>query len=183
LRSLRTLWKQILQNGLQNAAALVLSCGAPEEIRTPDPQIRRLPPYDKKSRDFCKPHAFGPLRHQWFSCPFANRARDLGARRHHRHHNARSPIVRPGLCVLEASRRPAQRRPTRQFWRPDVCNARRWSRRAWLSQTIRKLEGHRCTVELPRPNLGPAHSAQRRAQAQITAEALRWFERHHRNIL
>ena len=43
LRNLRTSWKQILQNGLQNAPVKVmLSDGAPEGIRTPDPQIRSL---------------------------------------------------------------------------------------------------------------------------------------------
>jgi|RhiMetdeSRZDD1v2_1073273.scaffolds.fasta_scaffold244483_4 hypothetical protein len=39
----RTGWKQILQNGLQNEMTkATLSNGAPEEIRTPDPQIRSL---------------------------------------------------------------------------------------------------------------------------------------------
>ena len=38
--------------------------GAPEEIRTPDPQIRRLTPFAEKSGDFCKPSVFGTLKYQ-----------------------------------------------------------------------------------------------------------------------
>src|SRR4051794_17574223 len=50
-RSLRTFWKQILQKDVQNAMAKpLLSAGAPEEIRTPDPQIRSLVLYPAELR-------------------------------------------------------------------------------------------------------------------------------------
>src|SRR5262249_1994496 len=46
-----TSWKQILQNGPQNATAqTMLTSGAPEEIRTPDPQIRSLVLYPAELR-------------------------------------------------------------------------------------------------------------------------------------
>ena len=49
--------------------------GAPEEIRTPDPQIRRLTPFVEKPANFCKPGAFSHLAHQRVSAPIANRER------------------------------------------------------------------------------------------------------------
>src|SRR5215212_6217337 len=66
-------WKQTLQNDLQNARPEPLvSAGAPEEIRTPDPQIRSLVLYPAElrarfSRAFqgagpVMPHAFGKFQ-------------------------------------------------------------------------------------------------------------------------
>src|SRR6266849_6310953 len=50
-QNLRTSWKQILQNGLQNGAAnKQLSSGAPGRIRTADPQIRSLVLYPAELR-------------------------------------------------------------------------------------------------------------------------------------
>jgi hypothetical protein len=47
----RTLWIRILQNEPQNGPAkTLLSAGAPEEIRTPDPQIRSLVLYPAELR-------------------------------------------------------------------------------------------------------------------------------------
>jgi predicted GIY-YIG superfamily endonuclease len=47
--------------------------GAPERIRTADPQIRRLRPVVENPTDFCKPDAIGTLRRQRVRPSFANR--------------------------------------------------------------------------------------------------------------
>jgi hypothetical protein len=47
--------------------------GAPEEIRTPDPQIRRLRPSADFVDKFCKPNPISITGHQQVSTPFANR--------------------------------------------------------------------------------------------------------------
>ena len=55
----------------------VYRSGAPEEIRTPDPQIRSLSPSAENSADFCKPDAFRPLSRQRVKPAFANCKRAL----------------------------------------------------------------------------------------------------------
>jgi len=50
--------------------------GAPEEIRTPDPQIRRLVQQPKKLGLFSKPPKFSALKYQWVTARFANRKAD-----------------------------------------------------------------------------------------------------------
>jgi hypothetical protein len=48
--------------------------GAPEEIRTPDPQIRSLGECVDLTRISCKPGQKPPIARQLVSCRFANRA-------------------------------------------------------------------------------------------------------------
>ena len=55
------------------ALPVLYRSGAPEEIRTPDPQIRRLTPSVEPSQDFCKPDASRRLSDQRVSLLFANR--------------------------------------------------------------------------------------------------------------
>src|SRR5262249_59514183 len=50
-------WKQ-LSRPLGEINQVQRLTGAPEKIRTPDPQIRRLWPSDEISGDFCKPGLF-----------------------------------------------------------------------------------------------------------------------------
>jgi hypothetical protein len=46
--------------------------GAPEAIRTPDPQIRRLTPSIETATDFCKPDTISAIENQKLSPLFAN---------------------------------------------------------------------------------------------------------------
>jgi hypothetical protein len=52
---------------------ICVTCGAPEEIRTPDPQIRRLVASVDPPQDYCKPDALGTLKYQRVSPSVANR--------------------------------------------------------------------------------------------------------------
>ena len=77
--SVATWWRYKWKSGniklakLTNLSLFHHVVGAPEEIRTPDPQIRRLRPGVEKPANFCKPDAFGTLKHQRVSPSFANR--------------------------------------------------------------------------------------------------------------
>jgi hypothetical protein len=50
--------------------------GAPERIRTPDPQIRSLAQVPEKTRDSCKLSDFMGITSQWVSTSSANRIAD-----------------------------------------------------------------------------------------------------------
>lgn len=52
-----------------------VSDGAPEEIRTPDPQIRSLFSFGSLKQLFCKTHHFVNTRKQWLTTRFAKRFR------------------------------------------------------------------------------------------------------------
>jgi hypothetical protein len=72
----------------KRATKATLNSGAPEEIRTPDPQIRRLAASVEPKQDFCKSDASHPLSDQRVKPPFANRKRTLVAPRTKAEHAA-----------------------------------------------------------------------------------------------
>src|SRR5262249_7300416 len=67
-----TIWKQKVVTMPKEESTQWVT-GAPEEIRTPDPQIRSLATSAGRSRDFCKPGAFGTLKRQRVRPTIANR--------------------------------------------------------------------------------------------------------------
>jgi len=132
--------------------------GAPEEIRTPDPQIRSLTPFVEKPANFCKPGAFSHLAHQWVSAPIANRERaprlpcpDLKFR-------AKTSWVRAKLSrgVPSDSRKASHPREAERRYAtgpPGTAAAPEVSASDAVSRSMRALKSSLCSTTLTRPRV------------------------------
>jgi len=95
-------------------ARYVLYSGAPEEIRTPDPQIRSLDQFTDLARFSCKPSVKARTRCQRVSYPFANHNRLLAGL-------SRSKLARGNKPGWTHSN-------TRKHWHDTFEDARLWAR-------------------------------------------------------
>ena len=153
--------------------------GAPEEIRTPDPQIRRLAASVEPKQDFCKPDASRPLSDQRVKPPFANRTRTLVAPRTKAEHAA--PRVHAITIRIPAKDNPGTtaRGESRGRSFAHTCSKHGWCpacrQSASCSACVRRLgHGDKCGRRLPPGPLnakafpdGPEGLARPRGQTRV----------------